>query len=140
MRPRVNMVAFDRYGRYATGSVSSIGSVGLVIWNQSVRFPEPPIRFGRFGNFAGFSIFRHVGELEICLVSNFQFCATLGVRKNVEKPKHEFSEFSGSVGSVFRSVRSMMGPRVVEDRSGYDSNGQQEISDPKSTTRKRLKS
>ena len=73
-------------------------------------------RFGRFGNFADFHIFCHVGELEICPVSKFQVCTTLGGRKNAEKPKREFSEFFGSVGSVFRSVRSILRPRDVVDR------------------------
>ena len=50
-----------------------------------------------------FEIFRHVGELEICLVSKFQLCTTLGGRKNAEKPKYEFSEFS--VRSVRYSIR-----------------------------------
>ena len=39
--------------------------------------------------------------------------------ETTEKPKRTFSEFFGSVGSVFRSVRSILGPRVVVDRSGY---------------------
>ena len=51
-------------------------------------------------------------------MSKFQLCTTLGGRKNAEKPKREFSEFFGSVGSVFRSVRSILRPRVVVDRSG----------------------
>ena len=50
-----------------------------------------------------FRFFGNVGELEICLVSKFQLCTTLGGRKNAEKPKREFSEFS--VRSVRYSIR-----------------------------------
>ena len=53
-------------------------------------------------------------------MSKFQLCTTLGDRKNAEKPKRKFSEFFGSVGSVFLSVRSILGPRVVVDRSGKE--------------------
>ena len=38
-----------------------------------------------------FRIFCNVGELEICLVSKFQLCTTLGGRKNIEKPKRKIS-------------------------------------------------
>ena len=51
-------------------------------------------------------------------MSKFEVCTTLGGRKNAEKPKREFSEFFGSVGSVFRSVRSILRPRVVVDHPG----------------------
>ena len=53
-------------------------------------------------------------------MSKFQLRTTLGDGKHAEKPKHKFSEFFGSVGSVgsvFRSVRSILGPRVVVDRA-----------------------
>ena len=50
-------------------------------------------------------------------MSKFQLCATLGDRKNAEKPKRKFSEVFGSVGSVFCSVRAILGPRVVVDCS-----------------------
>ena len=96
----VNMAGVDRFDRSRGRSIESIGSVGSVIL-QIFRF------------------FCHVGELEICLVSKFQLCTTLGGRKNAEKPKREFSEFFGSVGSVFRSVRSILRPRVVVDRLAY---------------------
>ena len=93
--------------------------------NRSVsRLVDRVDRFGRFVNFADFSIFLHVGELEICLVSKFQLCTTLGDRKNAEKPKCKFFEFFGSVGLVFRSVRSLLRPRVLVDRSGLIGQGQ----------------
>ena len=88
--------ALGRFDRSRGRSIESIGSVGSVI-----------LRI--------FQFFCHVGELEICLVSKFQLCTTLGDRKIVEKPKHKFSEFFGSVGLVFRSVRSNIGS---EDRGG----------------------
>ena len=50
-------------------------------------------------------------------MSKFQLCTTLGDRRISSKPKREFVEFFGSVSSVFRSVRSILGPRVVVDRS-----------------------
>ena len=96
----ITTAAVGRFDRSHGRSMESIGSVGSVI-----------LRIFRF--------FCHVGELEICLVSKFQLCTTLGGRKNAEKPKHEFFEFFGSVGSVFRSVRSILRPRVVVDRPGY---------------------
>ena len=92
----VSTAAVGRFGRSHGRSMESIGSVILRI----------------------FRFLCHVGELEICLMSNFQRCATLGGRKNAEKPKRKFSEIFGSVGSVFRSVRSILGPRVVVDCSG----------------------
>ena len=80
----MNTAAFGRFDRSRGRSIESIGSVGSVIlWI--------------------FQFFRHVGELEICLVSKFQLCTTLGGRKNAEKPKREFSIFS--VRSVRYSVR-----------------------------------
>ena len=89
----------DRFDRSRGRSIESIGSVGSVIL-QIFRF------------------FHDVEELGICLVSKLQLCTTLGGRKNADKPKREFSEFFGSVGSVFGSVRSILGLRVVVDRSG----------------------
>ena len=106
--------AVGRFDRSRGRSIESIGSVGSVI-----------LRI--------FQFFRHVGELEICLVSKFQLCTTLGGRKNAEKPKRKFSEFFGSVGSVFRSVRSILRPRVVVDRSEYLDEGD---SSSKKNTRK----
>ena len=76
--------AVGRFDRSRGRSIESIGSVGSVI-----------LRIFRF--------FCHVGELEICLVSKFQLCTTLGGRKNAEKPKCECSEFS--VRSVRYSIR-----------------------------------
>ena len=90
--------AVGRFDRSCGPSIESIGSVGSA--------------FLRI-----FQFFRQVGELEICLVSKFQVRTTLGGRKNAEKPKREFSEFFGSVGSVFRSVPSILHPRVMVDRS-----------------------
>ena len=98
LSPRKFTAAVGRFDRSRGRSIESIGSVGSVF-----------LRIFRF--------FRQVGELEICPVSKFQVCTTLGGRKNAEKPKREFSEFFGSVGSVFRSVRSILRPRVVVDRS-----------------------
>ena len=80
----VSTAAVGRFDRSRGRSIESIGSVGSVIL-QIFRF------------------FCHVGELEICLVSKFQLCATLGGRKNAEKQKCEFSEFS--VRSVRYSIR-----------------------------------
>ena len=88
--------AVGRFDRSRGRSIESIGSVGLVI-----------LRIFRF--------VCHVGELEICLVSKFQLCTTLGDRKNAETPKRKFSEVFGLVGSVFRSVRSILRLRVVVD-------------------------
>ena len=66
--------AVGRFGRSRGRSIESIGSVGSVIlWI--------------------FFIFCHVGELEICLVSKFQLCTTLGGRKNAEKPKRKNFDF-----------------------------------------------
>ena len=90
--------------RFASPAEAAIAKVLAIIFQKTMI-----LRF--------FRIFRHVGELEICLVSKFQLCTTLGGRKNAEKPRREFSEFFGSVGSVFRSVRSIWRPRVVVDRS-----------------------
>ena len=92
------MAAVGRFGRSRGRSIESIGLVGLVI-----------LRIFRF--------FCHVGELEICLVSKFQLCTKLRDRKNAEKPKRNVSEFFSLVGSVFRSVRSMLCLRIVVDRS-----------------------
>ena len=58
-------------------------------------------RFDRFDKFSDFLSRRGARDLR-CLVSKLQLCTTLGGRKNVEKPKSEFSEFFGSVGSEFR--------------------------------------
>ncbi|MEE2612084.1 MAG: hypothetical protein VYB24_07900, partial [Pseudomonadota bacterium] len=63
--------ASDRFDRW---SIESIGSVDLVI-----------LRIFRF--------FGAVGELEICLVSKFQLCTTLGGRKTAEKPKWKNLDF-----------------------------------------------
>ena len=52
-------------------------------------------------------MFCHVGELEICLVSKFQLCTTLGGRKNVEKPIWIFGKFD-SIDSIIRSIRSII--------------------------------
>ena len=87
--------------------------------DRSIAQSDPLIRSIRYI----FRFFCHVGELEICLASKFQPCTTLGDRKIAEKPKLEFSEFFGSVGSVFRSVRSIWRPRVVVDRSAYANAG-----------------
>ena len=83
-RCMVIRAAIGRYDRSCGRSIKSIGSVGSVILQI-------------------FQFFCHVGELEICLVSKFQLCTTLGGRKNAEKPKCEFSEFS--VRSVRYSIR-----------------------------------
>ena len=59
-------------------------------------------RIDRFGTIRyDFRFFGNVGELEICLVSKFQLCTTLGGRKNAEKPKREKSDFWS------RSIRSI---------------------------------
>ena len=71
----ISRAAVGRFDRSRGRSIESIGSVGSVIL-QIFRF------------------FCHVGELEICLVSKFQLCTTLGGRNNAEKPKCEFFEFS----------------------------------------------
>ena len=55
----VNTAAVGRVDRSCGWSIESIGSVGSVI-----------LRIFRF--------FCHVEELEICLVSKFQLCTTLG--------------------------------------------------------------
>ena len=52
------------------------------------------------------------------MISKFQLCTTLGDRKNAEKRKRNFSEFIGSVGSIFRSIRSILCPRAMVDRPG----------------------
>ena len=53
---------FGRFDRSRGRSIESIGSVGSVI-------------------LLIFRFFWHVGELEICLVSKFQLCTTLGGQK-----------------------------------------------------------
>ena len=87
------MAAVGRFDRSRRRSIESIGSVGSVI-----------LRI--------FGFFCHVGELEICLVSMFQLRTTPGGRKNAENSKRKFSEFFGSAGSVFHSVRSILRPRT----------------------------
>ena len=114
----MSTAAVGRFDRSRGRSIESIGSVGSVIL-QIFRF------------------FCHVGELEICLVSKFQLCTTLGGRKNAEKPKRKFSEFFGSVGSVFRSVRSILRPRVVVDRSGEVGTMFGQLTVPKTDTKLR---
>ena len=75
-------------------------------------------RFGRFGNFADFSISLSCpGARDLSRVKVSALCDAW--RPNfAEKPKCKFPEFFVSVGSVFRSVRSMLRPRAVVDRSG----------------------
>ena len=77
--------AVGRFDRSRGRSIESIGSVGSVIL-QIFRF------------------FCHVGELEICLVSKFQLCTTLGGRKNLfgvkqskvaNRPKRVSPKFRG---------------------------------------------
>ena len=92
--------AVGRFDRSRGRSIESIGSIGSVILQI-------------------FRLFCNVGELETCLVSKFQLCTTLGGQKDAENPKRNFSEFFGSVGSVFRSVRSILSLRVGVDRSGH---------------------
>ena len=82
LQVNVNTAAVGRFDRSRGRSIESIGSVILRI----------------------FRFLCHVGELEICLVSKFQLCTTLGDRNNAEKPKRNVFEFLGSAGSVFRSV------------------------------------
>ena len=43
-----------------------------------------------------FRFFGNARELEICLVSKFQLCTTLGGRKNAEKPKRKNLDFLAS--------------------------------------------
>ena len=73
-------------------------------------------QFGRFSNFVEFSILLPCRGVRDLSVSKFQLCTTLGGRKNDEKLKRDFSELFGSMGSVFRSVRSIL---VVVDRSDF---------------------
>ena len=61
----VNTAAVDRSDRSVDRAIGSIDSIDST----------------------NFWIF--AGELEICLLSKFQLCTTLGGRKNTEKPKWE---------------------------------------------------
>ena len=74
-------------------------------------------RFGRFGNFADFSIFlpcRGARDLSGVKVSALYDAWR---PKKCRKTEMRIFHFFGSVGSVFRSVRSILRPRVVVDRS-----------------------
>ena len=76
----VSTAAVDRFDRSRDLSMGSIDAVDSD-------------DFRNFGN---------VRELEICLVSKFQLCTTLGGRKNAEKPERKHLEF---LSSSIRSVR-----------------------------------
>ena len=81
---RFSTAAVCRFGRSRGRSIESIGSVSSVILQI-------------------FCFCCNVGELEICLVSKFQLCTTLGDRKNTENRNAKFLSFS--VWSVRYSVR-----------------------------------
>ena len=89
----------DRYDRSCDGSIESIDSIDSIFLGHA-------------------GVKRNVRELEICVLSKFQLRTTLGDPENDEIPKRKISKFISSVCSVFRSVRSIVGPRFVVDRSG----------------------
>ena len=73
-------------------------------------------RFGRFGNFADFSTFstcRGARDLSGVKVSGLYDAWR---PKKCRKTETRIFHFFGSVGSVFRSVRSILRPRAMVDR------------------------
>ena len=80
----------DRSDRWVDRSIGSIDSIDSIIFRN----------------------FWHVGELEICLVSKFQLCTTLGGRQNTKKLQRKnfgFVKFD-AIDSItlIRSIRSIM--------------------------------
>ena len=86
----------------AATAASRRPSVGTI--DRTIDRSDRSVRSIRYD----FRFFGNVGELEICLVSKFQFCTTLGGRKNAEKPKHFFLIFCkvrfGRFDNLFDSI------------------------------------
>ena len=87
--------ASDRFDRSPGRSIESIDSIDSIIF----EFLGSP------------GVKRNVGELEICVLSKFQLCTTLGGRKHTRKPKRKKLDFFvkfDSIDSIIVSIRSII--------------------------------
>ena len=114
--------SLDKHGRSALHYSCHHGLVdqgGRRSVRSVARSVDRVDRFGRFGNFADFSIFlpcRGARDLSGVKVSALYDAWR---PKKCRKTETRIFHFFGSVGSVFRSVRSILRPRAVVDHPGY---------------------
>ena len=109
--PRTSQIitaAVDRFDRSRDRSIDSIDTIDSI-----------------FSGFLGHpGVNQNVGDVEICVLSKFQPCTTLGGRKNAKKPKRKkfeiFVKFD-SIDSIIGSIRSIMPSVGVVGRPGNGS-------------------